>query len=93
MELRSRSILRRPAGGEHKPTTLIRLIYRVEESARRLWIVDLPWFCGTSEAYRVRAEDRACLKFRRTYGHDLAPERIARMWNDYNDFRKEMNHE
>lgn len=93
MELRSRSILKRPAGGGHLPTLLIRLIYQVEESSRRLWIVDLPWFCATSEVYRVKAENRACQKFRRTYGHDLAPERVARMWKDFSDFRKEHNHD
>lgn len=90
MELKSRSVVSRPAGGGHSPTTLIRLIYQVEES-RRLWIVDLPWMAATSAIYHVRAESLACQKFLRIYGHKLAQERIARMWNDYNEYRKEQS--
>ena len=90
MELKSRSTTIKPAGGGHKPTTLIRLIYELEES-RKLWIVDLPWMAGTSAIYHAKAESLACQKFLRIYGHKLARERIARMWNDYNEYRKEQS--
>lgn len=86
MELRSATVRKHQAGAGHRPSILIRLIYVIEES-RRPWIVELPWFAATSEPYRVRAENRACLNFRRIYGHDLARERIARMWSDFNEFR------
>ena len=89
MELKSKTIRRHQAGNGHKHATLIRLIYILEES-RRPWIVELPWFSATSEPYRVRAENRACQNFRRIYGHDLAPERIARMWKDFKDFWNEV---
>lgn len=88
MELRSRTIRHHVSGSGRRPATMVRLIYILEES-RRPWIVEIPWFAATSDVYHVKAENRVCQNFRRIYGHDLAPERVARMWKDYNDFRKE----
>lgn len=92
MELRRRDHWTKAAGRGHQGTLFVRLIYEIEES-RKHWKVNLAWSCGTSPVYRAKAESRVCREFRRTYGHDLAPERIARMWSDYNDFRKEQLYE
>lgn len=93
MRLRSAQVKDRPSGNPLYPTTLIRLIYQVEESARRLWIVDLPWSCATSEVIRIREENEAAAKFLRVFGRELSEERIEKMWNDFNRKYKEENHD
>lgn len=92
MELRSATVRKKASGDTRYPATYVRLIYEVEESSR-LWIVDLPWTCRDSAAIRARTEKVTKEKFLRVYGHNLARERLARMWSDYNELRDDEDHE